>query len=264
MISFKGNFTQSNVKSSSKENAVTFGTDIKNSNVFLSTDIKSKQGVAFSKLMLVLGKIVRMRDAGVNKDHSAYQEWVQGEYFKELPGFMSSQINRLPKLINEREKLSKQLKYYDEIIKKFNSNSFPEQRSRFWEWLYRHNYDAWYVLDPIVSVQPDSTFFEAFSLDESTYARVALPHTATTGEKNFTCGTTNIDFSASLERELSRTRSYRPLHLTVGKDAVEFDTGNSNTIEKKIDLPETWTKGLVEVQAALSLAPIEILSLIHI
>ena len=258
MISFKGNFTQSNVKSSSKESGVTFGTDIKNSNVFLSTDIKSKQGVAFSKLMLVLGKIVRMRDAGVNKDHSAYQEWVQGEYFKELPGFMSSQINQLPKLINEREKLSKQLKYYDEIIKKFNSNYFPEQRSRFWGWLYRHNYDAWYVLDPIVSVQPDSTFFEAFSLDESTYARVALPHSATTGEKNFTCGTTNIDFSASLERELSRTRSYRPLHLTVGKDAVEFDTGISNTIEKKIDLPETWTKGLVEVQAALSLAPIEI------
>ena len=103
-----------------------------------------------------------------------------------------------------------------------------------------------------------NAFFEAFSLDESTYARVALPHEATTGEKNFNCGTTNIDFSTSLERELSRTRSYRPLHLTVGKDAVEFDTGISNTIEKKIDLPETWTKGLVEVQAALSLAPVEI------
>ena len=97
-------------------------------------------------------------------------------------------------------------------------------------------------------MQPDATFFEAFSLDESTYARVALPHEATTGEKNFNCGTTNIDFSTSLERELSRTRSYRPLHLTVGKNAVELDTGISNTIEKKIDLPETWTKGLVEVQ----------------
>ena len=162
------------------------------------------------------------------------------------------------KLIKQREILTQQLEFYDQIIKKFNSNYFPEQRRRFWSWLYTHNRDAWYVLDPIVSVQPDATFFEAFSLDESTYARVALPHTATTGEKNFTCGTTNIDFSASLERELSRTRSYRPLHLTVGKDAVEFDTGISNTIEKKIDLPETWTKGLVEGQAALSLAPVEI------
>ena len=40
MISFKGNFTQSAVNSSTNESAVTFGTDIKNSNVFLSTDIK--------------------------------------------------------------------------------------------------------------------------------------------------------------------------------------------------------------------------------
>ena len=83
MISFKGNFTQSAVNSSTNESAVTFGTDIKNSNVFLSTDIKVKPGVAFSKFMLVLGRIVRMKDAGVNKDHSAYQEWVQGQYFKE-------------------------------------------------------------------------------------------------------------------------------------------------------------------------------------
>ena len=164
MISFKGNFTQSAVNSSTNESAVTFGTDIKNSNVFLSTDIKVKPGVAFSKFMLVLGRIVRMRDAGVNKDHSAYQEWVQGQYFKELPGFMSSQLKQLPKLIKEREILTQQLEFYDQIIKKFNSNYFPEQRRRFWSWLYTHNRDAWYVLDPIVSVQPDATFFEAFSL----------------------------------------------------------------------------------------------------
>ena len=55
--------------------------------------------------MLVLGRIVRMRDAGVNKDHSAYQEWVQGEYFKELPSLMSSQLKQLPKLIKERKYL---------------------------------------------------------------------------------------------------------------------------------------------------------------
>ena len=100
MISFKGNFTQSTVNSNTNESAVTFGTDIKNSNVFLSTDIKVKPGVAFSKLMLVLGRIVRMRDAGVNKDHSAYQEWVQGEYFKELPVYEFT-IKTASKLIKE-------------------------------------------------------------------------------------------------------------------------------------------------------------------
>ena len=71
-------------------------------------------------------------------------------------------------------------------------------------------------------------------------------------------GTTNIDFGIGLERELARTRSYRPLQLSVGADAVSLDTGVSSTLEKKIDLPETWVRGLVEVQAALSLAPVEL------
>ncbi len=256
MPTYTSRYTQSSVNSNPKESSITFGTDIQNSNVYLSVDIKPSR--SFARLMLVLGRIVRMQDAGKVRDHSAYQEWVQGQYLKELPNYMGNERKRLPGLLKEREQLTKQADELELVIKKFNSNSYPKQRQRFWNWLYTHNKDAWYVLDPIVSVQPDATFFEAFSLDESTYARIALPHSATHGEKSFICGTTNIDFSTSLEREFARTRSYRPLHLTVGKDSVEFDTGLSSTIEKKIDLPHSWTKGLVEVQAALSLAPIEL------
>jgi len=39
---------------------------------------------------------------------------------------------------------------------------------------------------------------------------------------------------------------------------VSLDTGVSSTVEKKIDLPESWVRGLVEVQGALSLAPVEL------
>lgn len=39
---------------------------------------------------------------------------------------------------------------------------------------------------------------------------------------------------------------------------MSLDTGVSSTVEKKIDLPESWVRGLVEVQAALSLAPVEL------
>ena len=48
------------------------------------------------------------------------------------------------------------------------------------------------------------------------------------------------------------------MHLTVGSDSVGVDTGVSSTVEKKIDLPESWVRGLVEVQTALSLAPVEL------
>lgn len=39
---------------------------------------------------------------------------------------------------------------------------------------------------------------------------------------------------------------------------MSLDTGVSSTVEKKIDLPESWVRGLVEVQGALSLAPVEL------
>ena len=78
MITYTSRYTQSSVNSGLKESSVTFGTDIQKSNVYLSVDIKPSH--SFARLMLVLGRIVRMQDAGKTRDHSAYQEWVQGQY----------------------------------------------------------------------------------------------------------------------------------------------------------------------------------------
>ena len=43
MITYTSRYTQSSVNSSLKESSVTFGTDIKKSNVYLSVDIKPRQ-----------------------------------------------------------------------------------------------------------------------------------------------------------------------------------------------------------------------------
>ena len=256
MTTFNGNFTRSISGSSPEDSSVTFGVDVDQAPVYLNVDVIPSY--AFARLMLVLGKVVRMQDAGIEKDHSAYQEWVRGEYLKELNDEIKEKKAKLPGLLEKKNKITKLLKSIKEKGEKYDSKNFIKERNKFWQWLYTHNREAWYVLDPIVSVQPDATFFEAFSLDESTYSRVSLPHSATSSNKKPSCGTTNIDFSVSLERELARTRKYRPLHLTVGSDSVGVDTGVSSTVEKKIDLPESWVRGLVEVQAALSLAPVEL------
>ena len=256
MTTVNGNFTRSISGSSPNDSSVTFGVDVDQSPVYLNVDVIPSY--AFARLMLVLGKVVRMQDAGIEKDHSAYQEWVRGEYLKELNDEIKEKKAKLPGLLEKKNKITKLLKSIKEKGEKYDSKNFIKERNKFWQWLYTHNREAWYVLDPIVSVQPDATFFEAFSLDESTYSRVSLPHSATSSNKKPSCGTTNIDFSVSLERELARTRNYRPLHLTVGSDSVGVDTGVSSTVEKKIDLPESWVRGLVEVQAALSLAPVEL------
>ena len=262
MVTYTGQYTASQTTANPTSSSVSFGADVSQAPVYLNVEVVP--GQAFARLMLALGRVVRMRDTAVKKDHSAYQEWVQGQYLKELDGEMAVNAGRIPGLIEKRkdqekqiEALQKRLDPYTKSISAYE-DSVWKARSQFWQWLLTHDREAWYVLDPIVSVQPDATFFEAFSLDESTYARVSLPHTATRSKQEPVLGTTNIDFGVGLERELARTRSYRPLQLSVGADAVSLDTGVSSTVEKKIDLPESWVRGLVEVQAALSLAPVEL------
>ncbi len=232
MLTYIGRYTASQAAVSPAASSVNFGADVSQASVYLNVEVLP--GQAFARLMLALGRVVRMRDTAVAKDHSAYQAWVHGQYLKELDSEMVANARRVLALLDKRKKIEKRRDALQEHLK------------------------PWIVLDPIVSVQPDATFFEAFSLDESTYARVTLPHIATRGEHKPVLGTTNIDFGTGLERELARTRSYRPLHLSVGADAVSLDTGVSSTVEKKIELPISWVQGLVEVQAALSLAPVEL------
>ena len=112
--------------------------------------------------MLVLGKVVRMQDAGIEKDHSAYQEWVRGEYLKELNDEIKEKKAKLPGLLEKKNKITKLLKSIKEKGEKYDSNNFIKERNKFWQWLYTHNREAWYVLDPIVSVQPDATFLKPF------------------------------------------------------------------------------------------------------
>lgn len=254
MVSFNGRYTRSLAGGMASGADVTFGADVSSSPVYLNVEVIPSQ--SFARLMLALGRVVRMQDTGGERDHTAYQAWVQGEYLKELPTHMAAGLMQVPALLAEKERLDARAAELRVVRNTFLwSDPMRMERRKFWDWLYNHNRDAWVVLDPIVSVQPDATFFEAFSLDESTYARVKLPHEQTRTQAAPVYGTTNIDFSGALERELVRTRPYRPLHLTVGADSVQVDTGVSSTVEKKIDLPETWVRGLVEVQAALSLAP---------
>lgn len=214
-------------------------------------------GPAFSKAMLVLGQIVKMAARATEKDHSAYQEWVYGQYLKEVGVVQARRVKGLPKVRERQAKLSKEIEALQaEIVEKTKSLYSVKAARRFYHWLYEHNRQAWIQLDPIVSVQNDATFFEGFSVDESVYGRVRLAHESLESTDPIKPGTTNIDFGVSLEREFARIRTYRPLDLTVGAQAVQVETDISAAVEKKIDLPESWVRGLVEVQSALMLSPV--------
>ena len=99
MTIFNGNFTRSVAGSSPKDSSVTFGVDVDQSPVYLNVDVIPSY--AFARLMLVLGIVVRMQDSGMEKDHSAYQEWVRGEYLKELNEEMKEKEAKLRGVIEK-------------------------------------------------------------------------------------------------------------------------------------------------------------------
>ena len=108
MTTFNGNFTRSIAGTSPEDSFVTFGVDVDQSPVYLNVDVIPSY--AFARLMLVLGNVVRMKDAGIVKDHSAYQEWVRGEYLKELNDEMKDKEAKLRGLIEKKNEIKDVLK----------------------------------------------------------------------------------------------------------------------------------------------------------
>ena len=142
---------------------------------------------------------------------------------------------------------------------------------------YSEELQSW-LLDPVITVHPDQVFFEAFSTDESAYSRLAAPWEAFEVEGAASYGTTNIDFTWSLRDALQGLRTSRRTLFNVGAGGFGVTTtagaGFGQTpiahFERKVDVPETWLKGFLQVQGALAMRPftfdvrpVDLLNAIH-
>lgn len=129
----------------------------------------------------------------------------------------------------------------------------------YFDWLLRNDPQAWLILDPIISVHPDGLLLEVFSKDEGCYAALALDNDFFEVQGKTQFGTTNIDFSQELAQGIEQIRSFRTTHFAVGKEAVNFQTEtapalpDTEVIEKHIQVPQTWIRGLLQVQSASQL-----------
>jgi hypothetical protein len=131
---------------------------------------------------------------------------------------------------------------------------FYAARREYFDWVYYHQYELNYLFDPVITVHPDEVFFEAFSRDESSYARLGAKYDLFEKIDAFECGTTNIDFSAKLHGELDRMRTYRRTRFDIDPSGFAVSTeGGATHKEKKIDLPESWVKGFLQVHSTMSL-----------
>jgi hypothetical protein len=118
--------------------------------------------------------------------------------------------------------------------------------------------DTWvagsYLLDPVVTVHSDRIFFEAFSQDQSVYAALVVDPAVFDIEDPVVTGTTNIDFTAWLWAALAEMRTGRRTTFRIGPEGVEVTTaGAGGRFERKVDVPETWVRGFLQVQAAMGM-----------
>ena len=216
---------------------------------------------SFAAAMRVLGQVVESDFTFRTPDRSTYQKWLLEQYLKELPGHMGKAARQLPALLKDEARLSSQAAKLhadaDGLAQGISSKlgeDFFLARKHYWTWLYEQARDQWLVLDPVVTVAPETVFFEALSTDESTYVRVSLPMTAIDISGSVKLGCTNIDYSTDLDRVLARTRSYRPLNIEVSESGLRMGSAELVAQEDKIDPPQSWMRAFAEVQAALGLA----------
>src|SRR5262249_35062906 len=80
-------------------------------------------------------------------------------------------------------------------------------------------------------------FFEAFSRDESTYARLTLRANAFDAVERSMPGSTNVDFSRGLRTGIERLRSDSPTSLIVEDSGIEVRSGGRVDREERITFP---------------------------
>lgn len=235
---------------------------------------KLKQPLVFRDAMLMLRQIVISDSKQEKKPRIEFFAWLEKEIEKRVIAHetelvkMRSEIKiqekeaeeekkrkleEIRKLVELRTNLQAELDQYDVW------SDYYKLERKFWQFLRERDYALWFVLDPVITVHKDQVTFEAFSIDESTYGCLSIPMEEFELLKEPKLGTTNIDFSAKLAREMERFRTYQDVTLSVNPDGFTVESGiMPEHIEKKIDLPETWIKGFAQVSSAACLDGIEV------
>ena len=237
----------STVQSQVDRTAMQFSPDLNRSPTFFRGELA--QGVAFREAISALHDVVVSDLRYKPKDRSEYLAWLAQQ---ELVDFAD--------VAQQRTKTAARMREIGQELERLRARShdrlapFYRARQKYFDYLYRRDINAWYVLDPVITVHPDEVFFECFSQDESSYGRLSTSFEVYKHVHEFACGTTNVDYSQELYDQFQKIRSYKATSLEVDPSGLEVNTQNEESYkEVKIDLPDSWVRGFLQVSSAMSL-----------
>ncbi|BDU40847.1 hypothetical protein [Vibrio nigripulchritudo] len=239
--------SKSQVRSGSQSTDVAFSPDTSRAPTFFVGEVKEKH--IFREAISALHDVVISDMRFVPKNRDEYQNWLAQEEERLLAEFVSRSGEVKQELEEVKAELTEMSKASAEIM-----SPFYKAQDKYFKYLYKHDMDAWYVLDPVITVHPDQVFFECFSEDESSYGKLSCNYDTFENVSDKECGTTNIDYSQGLYDEFQKIRDYRKTLLKVDPDGFNVQTSGSAAFdEKKIDLPDSWVRGFLQVSSAMTL-----------
>lgn len=207
------------------------------------------QHLAFREAMSALHHVVVSDLRLQPKSRDDYFAWLKSEETNILAELASEGDSINAEVSDIRQRLNTLRKTKHDTMQ-----PFYKAQNKYFNYLYKHDYNAWFVLDPVITVHPDSVFFECFSQDESSYGKLSCNLDVFKNVSEFACGTTNIDYSAELYNEFQKIRDYKTTAFTIDPSGFDVQTTHEERfVEQKIDLPESWVRGFLQVSSAMTL-----------
>src|SRR5262249_46785214 len=185
----------------------------------------------------------------IPKDRTAYMAWRAQQGYLDLAQAIADQKKVAGEITQLQDELSRL-----ERASTGRRQPFYNARQKYFNYLYERDKELWYKLDPVITVHPDQVFFECFSRDESSYGRLAASYEVFEQLGDRANGTTNIDYSEKLYGEFATIRSYKTTMLDVDPGGFNVQTSMEDRYrEVKIDLPDSWVRGFLQVSSAATL-----------
>ncbi|HUY90015.1 MAG TPA: SWIM zinc finger family protein [Pirellulales bacterium] len=188
------------------------------------------------------------------RDKTAYQQWKLEEHRRLAHVHQEAYRESRDEILARRADVPRDLE------EQYNRcrHKYWNARQKYADYLRRHDMELWRMLmpcDPITTIADDVVFFECFSADESSYGCLTVERQAMFGAStDFRRGTTNVDYSWALYDHFQQLRTYRETRFRVDPQGFEVAVaGQADYREEKIDLPAGWLRGLMQVQAAMTL-----------